>query len=167
MKTHLTDSPVPSTIRPAGQTDAGAAGGQPARDTRPERRNSVGGGDLLHPYHSRLFLSSLYLKKLPAGGRSYHLTGKALCPIPAEPIHTAHDLRLGYLYIESFHDPGVTEAATELENLCGGPAGKIRQKIVTSSRRPTASSRVAVRPALHTLHFTLCTSRLYAPAARP
>jgi hypothetical protein len=34
------------------------------------------------------FQSPLCLKKLTAEGRFSHLTGKAICPIPAEPIHT-------------------------------------------------------------------------------
>lgn len=45
--------------------------------------------------------------------------------------------KLGYLYVENFHDTEVTKAATELEELCTGLAGKIWQKIVilqTSNR---------------------------------
>lgn len=44
--------------------------------------------------------------------------------------------KLGYLYVESFHDPAVTQAATELENLCSGLAGKIWQKIVILQSQP-------------------------------
>jgi len=35
---------------------------------------------------TQLFQSPLCLKKLSAEGRLSHLTGKAICPIPAEPI---------------------------------------------------------------------------------
>ena len=38
--------------------------------------------------------------------------------------------KLGYLYVENFHDTEVTKAATELENLCSGLTRKIWQKIV-------------------------------------
>lgn len=38
--------------------------------------------------------------------------------------------KLGYLYVESFHDTEVTNAATELESLCTGLSRKIWQKIV-------------------------------------
>ena len=38
--------------------------------------------------------------------------------------------KLGYLYVENFHDTEVTKAATELENLCSGLARKIWQKII-------------------------------------
>jgi len=71
------------TIPKAGQTDAGSAGEQPARDNRPGRRNNVG----VENPSTRLFQSPLCLKKLSAEGRFSYLTGKAICPIPAEPIH--------------------------------------------------------------------------------
>ena len=38
--------------------------------------------------------------------------------------------KLGYLYVENLHDTEVTNAATELENLCSGLSRKIWQKIV-------------------------------------
>jgi hypothetical protein len=38
--------------------------------------------------------------------------------------------KLGYLYVENFHDIEVTNAATELEYLCTGLSRKIWQKIV-------------------------------------
>ncbi len=38
--------------------------------------------------------------------------------------------KLGYLYVENLHDTEVTNAATELENLCTGLARKVWQKIV-------------------------------------
>lgn len=44
--------------------------------------------------------------------------------------------KLGYLYVENFHDTEVTKAATELENLCSGLAGRIGQKIVILQTQP-------------------------------
>jgi len=38
--------------------------------------------------------------------------------------------KLGYLYVENFHDTEVSNAATELENLCTGLSRKIWQKIM-------------------------------------
>lgn len=43
--------------------------------------------------------------------------------------------KLGYLYVENFHDTEVTNAATELESLCSGLAGKVWQKIVILQTR--------------------------------
>jgi len=43
--------------------------------------------------------------------------------------------KLGYLYVENFHDTEVTNAATELENLCSCLAGRIGQKIVILQTR--------------------------------
>jgi len=43
--------------------------------------------------------------------------------------------KLGYLYVENFHDTEVTNAATELENLCSGLASRIGQKIVILQAR--------------------------------
>ncbi len=84
---NLTDMENQQTIPRAGQTDVGAAGEQSARDNRPGRRNNVG----VEPPPTRLFQSPLYLKKLSAEGRFSHLTGKAICPIPAEPIHLQYN----------------------------------------------------------------------------
>lgn len=69
--------------------------GYPAGTTKPRR-----GGDPSTLPYSTGFQSPLCLKKLPAEGRSYHLTGKAICPIPAEPIH---------------HDRYVSEASDQKE----------------------------------------------------
>jgi len=86
MKMDLTDIRAQQTIPTAGQTDAGAAGEHPARDNRPGRRNSVRvETPSTHPWMMR-FQSPLCLKKLPAEGRNSHLTGKAICPITAEPV---------------------------------------------------------------------------------
>jgi hypothetical protein len=87
MKTDLTEWNAPVTIRRTGQTDADSAGEQPARDNRPGRRNNVG----VENPSTRLFQSPLCLKKLTAEGRFSHLTGKAFCPIPAEPIQDCQD----------------------------------------------------------------------------
>jgi len=46
--------------------------------------------------------------------------------------------KLGYLYVENFHDTEVTNAATELEDLCSGLAGRIGQKIVILQTRHPA-----------------------------
>ena len=43
--------------------------------------------------------------------------------------------KLGYLYVENLHDTEVTNAATELENLCSGLSHKIWQKIVILQAR--------------------------------
>lgn len=89
MKTDLTDIRAEQTIPTAGQTDAGAAGEHPARDNRTKATNRRGDGrtpavpfNTLNPR----FRAFLCLKKLPAEGRNTHLTGKAICPISAEPI---------------------------------------------------------------------------------
>ncbi len=47
--------------------------------------------------------------------------------------------KLGYLYVENFHDTEVTNAATELENLCTGLSRKIWQKIVILQNRTPVS----------------------------
>ncbi|MBN1359684.1 MAG: hypothetical protein JW993_03780 [Sedimentisphaerales bacterium] len=47
--------------------------------------------------------------------------------------------KMGYLYVENFHDTEVTNAATELENLCSGLARKIWQKIVILQTQTPAS----------------------------
>ena len=86
MKTDLTGQRQRPKMQTAGQTDAGTAGEQPARDDRPGRRNNVRAENTsAHPL-LMLFQSPLCLKKLPAKGRIGHLDGKAFCPIPAEPI---------------------------------------------------------------------------------
>ena len=89
MKTDLTDMGNQQTIPTAGQTDAGAAGEHPARDNRTKATNRRGDGRTSAvPFntHNPRFRAFLCLKKLPAKGRNTHLTGKAFCPIPAEPI---------------------------------------------------------------------------------
>jgi HAMP domain-containing protein len=43
--------------------------------------------------------------------------------------------KLGYLYVENLHDTEVTNAATELENLCTGLSRKVWQKIVILQTR--------------------------------
>ena len=90
MKTDLTGQRQRPKMQTAGQTDAGTAGEQPARDNRPGRRNSVRVETLsTHPWMMR-FQSPLCLKKLPAEGRNSHLTGKAICPITAEPVQNKY-----------------------------------------------------------------------------
>jgi hypothetical protein len=86
MRTDLTTRHGIRTMPLAGETDAGSAGEQPARDTRPGRRNTVGvekPSTLLFPM---VFQNPLCLKKLPAEGRFYHLTVKGVCPFHAEPV---------------------------------------------------------------------------------
>ena len=83
------------TIRWTGQTDAGSAGEQPARDNRLRATDSRG-DDRQKPVipsslKIALFRALKGLKKLPAEGRFYLLIGKASCPVSAEPIH--YDLK--------------------------------------------------------------------------
>ena len=87
MKTGLTKNYRFRTIPRVGQTDAGSAGEQPARDNRPGRRNHVGVEDSSTFLKLNRFWSPLCLKKLPAEGRYYLLCVKGVCPFQAEPIH--------------------------------------------------------------------------------
>ncbi len=87
METDLTMRSGLRTMPVAGETDAGSAGEQPARDSRPGRRNTVGvekPSTLLFPM---VFLNPLCLQKLPAEGGLYHVTVKGVCPFHAEPVH--------------------------------------------------------------------------------
>jgi hypothetical protein len=80
-----------------GQTDAGSAGEQPARDNRLRVTNSRGDGGqkpvIPSSFKIVLFRALKCLKKLPAEGRFSHLTGKAFCPIPAEPIQMQYQTK--------------------------------------------------------------------------
>jgi hypothetical protein len=87
MKTGLTKNCRFRTIPRVGQTDAGSAGEQPARDNRPGRRNHVGVEDSSTFLKLNRFWSPVCLKKLPAEGRYYLLCVKGVCPFQAEPIH--------------------------------------------------------------------------------
>ena len=91
MKTGLTKNYRFRTIPRVGQTDAGSAGEQPARDNRPGRRNHVGVEDSSTFLKLNRFWSPLCLKKLPAEGRYYLLCVKGVCPFQAEPIHIDYD----------------------------------------------------------------------------
>jgi len=90
MKTGLTKNYRFRTIPRVGQTDAGSAGEQPARDNRPGRRNHVGVEDSSTFLKLNRFWSPICLKKLPAEGRYYLLCVKGVCPFQAEPIHTLY-----------------------------------------------------------------------------
>jgi hypothetical protein len=97
MKTDLTDMGNQQTIPTAGQTDAGSAGEHPARDSRTKATNRRGDGRTpAVPFktHNPRFRPFLCLKKLPAEGRNTHLTGKAICPISAEPIHARQNKQI-------------------------------------------------------------------------
>ena len=52
--------------------------------------------------------------------------------------------KLGYLYVENFHDTEVTKGATELEDLCSGLSRKIWQKIMVLKAQGRAEE--ATRP---------------------
>jgi len=76
-------------MRRAGETDAGTAAVQPARDSQTKATNRRGDGRTSAvPFytHNPRFRAFLCLKKPIAEGKKSSLTGKALCPIPAEPI---------------------------------------------------------------------------------
>ncbi len=83
-------------IHPAGETDAGSAGEQPARDSRPGRRiileGEPTGSPNPHPSPGRRVIqSSLMPLKTPTGRRPVlcpsPLSARALCPVHAEPVH--------------------------------------------------------------------------------
>jgi hypothetical protein len=91
MKTDLTEWNDPVTIRWTGQTDAGNAGEQPARDNRLRATDSRGDGGqkpvIPSSFKIVLFRALKCLKKLPAEGRFYRLCVKGVCPVSTEPIH--------------------------------------------------------------------------------
>ena len=89
MKTDLTEIEDLLIMRRAGETDAGTAAVQPARDSQTKATNRRGDGRTSAvPFytHNPRFRAFLCLKKPIAEGKKSSLTGKALCPIPAEPI---------------------------------------------------------------------------------
>jgi hypothetical protein len=109
MKTALTKNYRFRTIPRAGQTDAGSAGEQPARDNRLGATNSRGDGGqkpvIPSSFKIVLFRALKCLKKLPAEGRFYLLCVKGLCPFQAEPIQVKVQTISGITYQYTFPLP--------------------------------------------------------------
>jgi hypothetical protein len=77
------------TILLAGETEAGSAEVQPARDSQAKATNCRRDGGLTSavPLSDAQFRAFLCLKKPLAEGRYCLLTVKWICPIHAEPLH--------------------------------------------------------------------------------
>jgi len=115
MKTGLTKNYRFRTIPRVGQTDAGSAGEQPARDNRPGRRNHVGVEDSSTFLKLNRFWSPICLKKLPAEDRYYLFCVKGVCPFQAEPIQK-HFLSKNSLCVDCLKE-GRTVSATEVHHV--------------------------------------------------
>jgi len=91
MKRVLTIIKELTTIPLVGQTEAGSAEVQPARDSQPKATNCRWGGSYTPaiPFYEllRQFRALLCLKKPPCRRQGSLLTVKWICPIHAEPIH--------------------------------------------------------------------------------
>jgi hypothetical protein len=88
MKTCLTDTSEAMTMLLAGETDAGSAEVQPARDSRAKATNGRGDGRMISviPSIKRSFGAFLCLKKPPRRRRGKELSVKGFFPVQAEPV---------------------------------------------------------------------------------
>ena len=91
----------------AGETEAGSAEEQLARDSQPGWRNTVRVGLSAHPLSSKGIFDSLMPKKTSCQRQVCLLIVKGICPIPAEPIQ-ADNLHLPLsiidLYFHTWND---------------------------------------------------------------
>ena len=89
MKRHLTEIENPMIMLSAGETDAGSAEVQPARDSQLNATNCRGGGSytpVIPFYEHRQFRALLCLKKPPCRRQGKELIVKGVCPVHAEPV---------------------------------------------------------------------------------
>ena len=96
MRTFLTDTSEAMTMLLAGETDAGSAEVQPARDSRAKATNGRrdGGMTSVIPSIKRSFGAFLCLKKPPRRRRGKELSVKGFFPVQAEPVQYHRRYRL-------------------------------------------------------------------------
>jgi len=91
MKSLLTKMKELTKIALVGQTEAGSAEVQPAKDSQLKATNGRWGGSLTAaiPFYEllRQFRALLCLKKPPCRRQGYLKTVKWICPFHAEPVH--------------------------------------------------------------------------------
>ena len=99
MKRILTKMKELTRIPLVGQTEAGSAEAQPARDSQLNATNCRWDGSLISaiPFYElqRQFRALLCLKKPPCQRQGSLLTVKRICPIHAEPVHACRKASCG------------------------------------------------------------------------